>query len=252
MKKITIIGGCGVIGRLLTEGLSKEYDITIIDMSTCHLDVKYQQADATDEKALLHAIPNDTDVLIHLLNMKLKHDVMDGEEFMKMNDVFLKSTYYMYRAASELGIQKVIFASSNHVTDRYEKDGHSLLRREITTEDVPSSKSVYGILKFASEQLGYLFHEREHISVINLRIGTVVTDELDELHEKDRTKRTLLSHEDLLAITKAAIESEVLFGTYYAVSDNLNKPWSTEKAKRELGYAPYKSTDELLEEHDET
>ncbi len=65
----------------------------------------------------------------------------------------------MYRSAARLGIQKVIFASSNHVTDRYEKDGHSLLGREITADDVPATINVYRILKFASEQLGSLFHD---------------------------------------------------------------------------------------------
>ncbi|WP_353854881.1 hypothetical protein [Bacillus sp. Bos-x628] len=45
MKKITIIGGCGVIGRLITKGLSSEYDITIIDQFRCVEEVI--QADAT-------------------------------------------------------------------------------------------------------------------------------------------------------------------------------------------------------------
>lgn len=43
-----------------------------------------------------------------------------------------------------------------------------------------------------------------------------------------RTKRTLLSHEDLFGMIKAAIETDVPFGTYYAVSENEGKPWSTE------------------------
>lgn len=47
-----------------------------------------------------------------------------------------------------------------------------------------------------------------------------MTDEMDTLHEKERTKKTLLSHPDLLSIFKAAIETNIRYGTYYAVSDN--------------------------------
>ncbi|MDN4634919.1 MULTISPECIES: NAD-dependent epimerase/dehydratase family protein [unclassified Bacillus (in: firmicutes)] len=249
MKKITMIGGCGVIGRLLTKELSSEYDLTIIDQTRCVEEVIF--ANAANDEELFQAIPRDTDVIIHLLNIDMTHDVMNEKEFAKMNEVFWISTYNMFRSAARLSIPKVIFASSNHVTDRYEKDGHSLLGREITTDDVPATKNVYGILKFASEQLGRLFHDQTGMSVINLRIGTVVTDEIEGLHTKKRTKRTLLSHEDLFGMIKAAIETDVPFGTYYAVSENEGKPWSTEKTKQELGYRPDVNTAEILKENDQ-
>ncbi|MFP3812510.1 NAD-dependent epimerase/dehydratase family protein [Bacillus sp. SIMBA_005] len=249
MKKITIIGGCGVIGRILTKELSSEYEIIIIDQTGCEKGVIL--ADATNEQGLYKAIARDTDVIIHLLNMEMTYDVMNREEFEKMSDIFWRSSYSMFRSAARLGIRKVIFASSNHVTDRYEKDGRSLLGRHITTDDVPATQNVYGILKFASEQLGRLFHDQTGMSVINLRIGTVVTDEMEALHEKDRTKRTLLSHEDLAGMIKAAIETAVPFGTYYAVSENEEKPWSMKNTKQELGYIPDVNTTEILEENDQ-
>ncbi|MCM2990886.1 NAD(P)-dependent oxidoreductase [Bacillus safensis] len=248
MKKITIIGGCGVIGRLLTKALSTEYSVTIIDLTSCVEGVIL--ADAANEQNVYEAIPRDTDVILHLLNMDMTHDVMDHEEFAKMTDIFWRSTYYMFRSAARIGIRKVIFASSNHVTDRYEKNGRSKLGRQITTDDVPAAKNVYGILKFASEQLGRLFHDQTGMSVINLRIGTVVTDEMKALHKKQRIKRTLLSHEDLAGMIKTAIKSDIPFGTYYAVSENEEKPWSTEKTKQELGYEPDVNTTEILEEND--
>ncbi len=62
--KITIIGGCGVIGRILTKALSSEYEITIIDQMSCLKGAIL--ADATNEQELCEAIPQDTDVIIHL------------------------------------------------------------------------------------------------------------------------------------------------------------------------------------------
>lgn len=49
---------------------------------------------------------------------------------------------------------------------------------------------------------------------------------------------------------KAAIETNISFGTYYAVSENEEKPWSIEKTKQELGYEPDVNTTEILEEND--
>lgn len=86
MKKITIIGGCGVIGRLLTKALSAEYSVTIIDLTSCVEGVIL--ADAANEQNVYEAIPRDTDVILHLLNMHMTHDVMDHEEFAKMTDIF--------------------------------------------------------------------------------------------------------------------------------------------------------------------
>ncbi|BBP91695.1 hypothetical protein BsIDN1_53130 [Bacillus safensis] len=171
------------------KALSDEYSVTIIDLTSCVEGVVLADA-ANEQQNVYEAIPRDTDVILHLLNMDMTHDVMDHEEFAKMTDIFWRSTYYMFRSAARLGIRKVIFASSNHVTDRYEEDGRSLLGRQITTDDVPATKNVYGILKFASEQLGRLFHDQSGMSVINLRIGTVVTDEMTALHKKkQRTKK---------------------------------------------------------------
>lgn len=81
MKKITMIGGCGVIGRLLTKELSSEYDLTIIDQTRCVEEVI--MANAAIEEELFQAIPRDTDVIIHLLNIDMTHDVMNEKEFAK-------------------------------------------------------------------------------------------------------------------------------------------------------------------------
>ncbi|WP_286058147.1 NAD-dependent epimerase/dehydratase family protein [Bacillus mojavensis] len=251
MRKVLIAGGNGVIGRILAEGLMSEYEVTVLDKDRYDGITHAIQADASNYEDLLKKIPRDTDVIVNLLAVKIKYDVMDVAEFEKMTDIFYRATYYLCRAAAELGIPKVVFASSNHVTDVYEKDGHSLLGREITTDDYPLSKNLYGVLKLTSEHVGHLFYLENKLSVINLRIGTVVTDEMDTLHEKDRTKKTLLSHPDLLSIFKAAIETNIRYGTYYAVSDNPGRPWSIESAVQELGFTPQINTAELLKEEEE-
>ncbi|MEC1263095.1 NAD(P)-dependent oxidoreductase [Bacillus swezeyi] len=251
MKKVMIIGGNGTVGRVLANGLSDDgYELTIMDLKKPDraLPARFVQGDATDYETIVRSIPAHTDVLINLLAVKPSGDLLDRNEFEKMTDIFFKATYTILRAAAELGVPKVIFASSNHVTDVYEKDGVSLLDRQIKTDDYPQSKSLYGLLKLASENLGYLFshHSGVPISVINLRIGTAAENEKEALHVKPRTTKTLLSHIDLIGIFKAAIESGKIYGTYYAVSDNPERPWSIASAIKELGYKPKINTSDLL------
>ncbi|MFN2747566.1 MULTISPECIES: NAD-dependent epimerase/dehydratase family protein [Bacillus] len=251
MKKVMIFGGNGTVGRILAKGLSRDgYELTVMDLKKPEsaMSARFVRGDATDYEQVVNSIPARTDVLINLLAVKPSGDLLDRNEFEKMTGIYFKATYSILRAAAECGVPKVIFASSNHVTDVYEKDGVSLLEREIQTDDYPQSKSLYGLLKLASENLGHLFahHSEAPHSVINLRIGTAADNEKETLHKKPRTIKTLLSHTDLISIFKAAIESGITYGTYYAVSDNPQKPWSIDSAVRELGYTPKVNTSDLL------
>lgn len=238
-KKITIIGGAGTIGSILYKGLSDKYDIVILDKNAPKLANEFIEVDATNPAMLLDCIPKDSYALINLLTIKTENDLKDVEEFQRMANIHLLSSFFVMHAAISLGIPKVVYASSNHTTDSYEKDGFSTLGREITTSDFPSSHGLYGVLKFASEQLGYLMSKQsEKLSIINLRIGSVHPDEQKAVKEDDRLHRTLLSHGDTVQLFDLAIHSTVKYGTYYGVSDNPDKPWSVESAYRELGFIP--------------
>jgi len=253
VKKVTIIGGNGTVGRVLAGGLAGEgYEVTVLDLKEPDEKpaVRFVRVDAADYNEVVKSIPLNTDAVINLLAVKPTGDLLDRREFEKMTDIFFKATYTILRAAAELGVPKVVFASSNHVTDVYEKNGDSLLGRKINTDDYPHSKSLYGLLKLASENLGYLFSHQSDakVSVINLRIGTAAENEQETLRAKPRSKKTLLSHPDLVQIFKAAIESGKTYGTYYAVSDNKGRPWSIDSAIRELGFKPKVSTSDILDE----
>ncbi|WP_163580565.1 NAD-dependent epimerase/dehydratase family protein [Gracilibacillus saliphilus] len=239
MKKITIIGGSGTVGDILVEGLQHSYDVLVLDKHIQNNTATNHYVDATNYDELLSTIPKDTDVIINLLRIDTAHAIEPVEVFDQMTDVFFKATYYIMLIAKEFRIPKVIFASSNHVTDYYEENGYSKLQREITTNDYPYSKGLYGVLKIASEQAGFIFSLDSDLSIINIRIGSVpAQNEQDALKENDRLTRTLLSKKDLVELFSAAIEAKVNFGTYYGVSNNPDKPWDISNAIEELGYSP--------------
>ena len=144
-------------------------------------------------------------------------------------------------------VKKVVLATTNHVTGVYETNGISSLGREIKTSDYPLPDSAYGAMKLCAELFGYTFYREKNISVICLRIGTVVEEELSHLRSNDRFKRTILSKIDTVEIFKRAIESNQKYGVYYAVSDNPGKPWNISNAVNEIGFCPKINFQAILE-----
>ncbi|WP_148629628.1 NAD(P)-dependent oxidoreductase [Bacillus sp. E214] len=237
-KKVVIIGGSGTIGKVLNEGLNEKYEVIILDKQKPSFQAEFIEVDATNFDQLLECIPGDSDALVNLLTIKTEHDLEVLEEFHKMTEIHFIASFYILRAAVELEIPKIVYASSNHTTDRYEREGRSTFGREINISDYPNSRGLYGVLKLASESIGHIFSKEigyPH-SVINLRIGTVVPYEKEAVKENERLRHTLLSHTDAVQLFDLAIESTVKYGTYYGVSDNPDKPWTTENAWKELGF----------------
>jgi nucleoside-diphosphate-sugar epimerase len=248
-KKVTIIGGAGTIGTILYKGLRDKYEIVILDKNVSEQSEEFVMVDATNFETLLHSIPKDSGALINLLTIKNENDLKDVQNFHNMTNIHFVSSFYVLHAAITLGIPKVVYASSNHTTDYYENNGFSSLGREINTSDFPHSCGLYGVLKFASENIGQLLaRQTDNLSIINLRIGSVHEDEQNAVRENDRLRRTILTHEDTVQLFDLALQSTVRYGTYYGVSDNPSKPWSTEGAMRELGFVSKVNSEEVLKQ----
>ena len=252
-KNVLILGGLGTIGKILTYGLPKiKYNLVISDKipEVEQQNNNYIKIDVTNFDELIESIPKNIDVIINLIAIPEQDDIVDTKTMNEMVDLYIKGVYNVFLASVNLGIKRVIFASSNHVTDHYEKDGKSLLGKKITTDDYPLSKSLYGCLKLCGESIGFAFHVNNNLSVICLRIGTVPIDEYSTLLENDRVKRTIMSKKDTIDLFEKSILTNVKFGIYYGVSDNPDSPWSIENTIKELEYKPmYNSLDILKEKN---
>lgn len=244
MKKVVIVGGAGTVGRRIANGIKDKFDVVIMDMSVSQNEgCQFIKTDATNFEELQSNLPQNTYCIINLLKADTNYVIEEWKTFEKMTDVFFKATYNILMAAQSNNVPKVIFASSNHVTDHYENEGYSVLGREINIDEYPYMNGLYGVLKLASEQLGFIFSKNTDVSVINIRIGSVPPHiEQNDLEPSKRLYRTLLTDEDVVQIFEAAIKSKVQYGTYYGVSDNPDKPWNTENAVKELGFKSIKNS----------
>jgi NAD+ dependent glucose-6-phosphate dehydrogenase len=251
-KKIVLIGGLGTIGSILEKGFSDIYEMAVLDICkpTRKNRRNYVKVDVANMDQLMTAIPDDAYALVNITGLpnSVQPPIPDAKGFHLCNDVYVVGTYNVLMAAAKKGIRKVVIASTNHVTGAYEVGGISTLGREIRTDDYPLPDSIYGAMKLCGELFCYLFSREKNISVICLRMGSVVEDELSVLRSNDRAHRTIMSKRDTVEIFKKAIEAEIEYGVYYGVSDNTGKPWDISNTIDELKFQPKINAQALLDE----
>ena len=104
---------------------------------------------------------------------------------------------------------------------------------------LPRPDSFYGVSKVFGETLGRFYQEEYGLSFISLRIGWMSGD--PSLADLDVLRAMWLSDGDTVRVFRCAIEAEVDFGLYYAISDNPNRRWDLTNTMLELGYRPQDS-----------
>ncbi len=249
MKKVLITGANGRIGTFLAERLGNEYELFLLDrMPLEEKNSSVVDLSSFDETMKVFEEIGVLDCVIHLAGDSSTDASWDS---VLWNNVV--ATYNVFEISRIRNVKKVIFASSNHVTGRYESELRFKERiyegrgnPKISIEDELRPDSLYGVSKVFGEQIGRYYSEKFGISFICFRIGTF--NEVDRPLEQ-RHLATWVSHRDFLQLVEGALASDDIdFGVYYAVSDNSGRIWDISNAKRELGYKPEDSAEDLWEE----
>lgn len=220
-----ITGAGGSIGQALHAGLRGRYRLRLMyhrAMGEVQPDEEAAQAELED-LAAVREIVRGCDAVVHLAgNPSTKASF---EETLHANIV---GTYSIYEAARSEGVPRVVFASTNHVTGMYERDGSLVL------PDLPvRPDSFYGASKAYGEALGRYYHDAHGLAVICLRIGSFLSKPGNA-----RALGTWISERDMVQLTWRSIEASVGYGVYYGISGNTRRQWDLTNARSELGYAP--------------
>lgn len=96
--------------------------------------------------------------------------------------------------------------------------------------------SNYGVSKAFGEALGRYYSDKFGISIICLRIGSFLGEEHPRLN--GRLLSTWLSNRDMIQLTKLSLETEMIFGIFYGISNNTRRYWDIGNTQRLLGYFP--------------
>jgi nucleoside-diphosphate-sugar epimerase len=242
-KRVLITGASGRIGKALAERLGDRYRLRLLYHRTVPAEHEAAAAKAreTGQPVVLEGTPHevvvgnaaDLEAMVRACTGvdAVAHMAADPavqapwESILNANIV---GTYNAYEAAHRAGCSKVIFASSNHATGFYEKEG------VYTTPEMPvRPDSYYGVSKVFGEALGRYYVDAFGMSIICLRIGS--------FQPKPRGVRQLstwLSHRDMAQLTWRGIETEVPFAVVYGISGNTRAYWDISSARKLLGYEP--------------
>lgn len=226
---------------MLSEALSSEYDIAQHGRTprTPEQEQVLRKADLAETGEVLDLMEG-VDTVVHLAGQASPE--ADWDSVLAANIVGYRN---VLEAARQAGVRRVVYASSNHAMGMY--DRHE--QWPVYPTDHLRPDSFYGVSKAFGEILGRFYHDEYGLDVISLRIGWMSDDpmaaDLELLHAM------WLSEGDTVRVVRSAIEAEVRYGVYYAISDNPDRRWDITNTMLELGYRPQDSwTDRSAEGED--
>jgi uronate dehydrogenase len=226
MQRILITGAAGKIGQALRAGLRGLYPvIRLSDIAPLGQAAPGEEVCPVDirDLAAVETSMIDIDCVVHLAGVS-EEDVWD--KVLPMN---IEGCYNVFEAARRQGVQRVIFASSNHAVGFHRRE------RFLDNTVQPRPDSRYGVSKVFGEALGRLFADKHGLSVACLRIGTFRTPDRPS---EARQLLTWISHRDMVQLVRRCIDyPHYHFVVIYGVSNNLRSRWDNINAKF-LGYRP--------------
>jgi NAD+ dependent glucose-6-phosphate dehydrogenase len=247
-RRVLVTGAEGVIGTAVREHLEGRYELTSLTLTP--QEFHSYVADVADLDAIRPAFEG-VDAVVHLAASPAIETPWD--DVLHNNIV---GTYNVFEAARLAGVERVVFASSNHVVGMYELDGAPALYEpddercyDHTAEIRPDS--LYGVSKAYGEALGRMYMERYGLRVFCLRIGAVRENDdptqptvnplidLDAEGRRNRLRAVWLSRRDCAELIASCLDVEdVPWAVVYGVSGNARRFWDLTHARDLLGWEP--------------
>lgn len=258
MVRIGLTGAAGNVGREVLNAFDDEHDVVPFTHSE-HEDIDGETLDVTDPDEVCEKLDN-VDTVIHLAGASSPD--ADWDTVVQLN---VQGTKNVLDAAIENGIDRVVFASSNHAVGTYNAadpaDPESMTlgdARTVDPDDPTRPDSFYGVSKVACEGLTKYYADVHGLEVVNVRIGWYMSE--DDLRDntgedvEPETARfaraTWLSPRDCRDIHRkaATVDLPETPLTINAVSRNDERFYSITETMRTIGYKPRDNAAETLGE----
>jgi len=232
-RRVIITGASGHLGGKLFDHLKDNtnwdpvgLDIRATDRPDCHLADFSQLGSWIDHLA-------GADAIVHLAADRSPEASWGSSVSNNMD-----ATLNLYHAASQHGVRRVVFASSNWVHGGY-RFSDEILNPSLD----PKPVNAYGVSKLFGERTGEFYARTYGLSVICLRIGWT------QWTHGNRPGRHMamgawgqnmwLSDRDYLHGMECAIaENDVTFAVLNLMSDNPGMRWDIGPTKDLIGYLP--------------
>jgi len=237
-EPVLLTGASGRVGQAILGGIGDDYDWRLLDREppTGDPDHEFVVADVTDEEVVRDAVDG-VGAVVHLAGDPRPEAPWDS--VLRNN---IDGTRTVLEAAVDAGVDRVVFASSNHAVGHYETDDRKpdLYRSDddfrLDGTELPRPGNLYGVSKAAGETLGRYYHDEHGLTFAAVRIGN-----LTEGHppiDYERGQAMWLSHRDCAHLFDRCLAADYGYEVVYGISDNDRKYYSIERAREALGYDP--------------
>jgi NAD+ dependent glucose-6-phosphate dehydrogenase len=237
-EPVLLTGAGGRVGQAILDGLAEEYEWRLLFHSEpAETPAHEYYTGEVQEMADVAPAVEGVGAVIHLAG--------DPRPEAPWNSVLtnnIDGTKVVYEAAAEAGVDRVVYASSNHAVGAFESDQRTpeMYRPDddfrLDGTEFPRPGNFYGISKAAGEVIGRYYHDRHDISVCNVRIGNLTVGHPPVDYE--RGQAMWLSGRDCAHLHDRTLRADYDFEIVYGISDNDRKYYSLERAKDVLGYEP--------------
>lgn len=230
---VLITGAGGHLGRKLFDALKNDpgrkvsgLDILQVEHPDIHT------ADLSGSDNWVHLLKG-VDVIVHLAGDR--DPTATWPSAIRNN---MDATLSLYHHAVEMGVSRVVIASSNWL------HGDKRFTNENLDKDTPPGPvNAYGMSKLFCERTGAYFAEHRGLSVICLRIGWTqwTHDNQPGAHmAMGRWGQEMwLSDRDFLNGMRSAVDAKnVQFAALNLMSNNPGMRWDIEETARVIGYSP--------------
>lgn len=165
-QRVLITGAAGTVGSTLWQAWEKQdlYTLTLMDINPIEGSMsRVEQTDIRDYAAM-QALCQEQDVLVHLAY--IRQDSL-GKNPGEVSDI--GASMNLFEAAREGGIQKIVYASTNHVSGWNERLSSP---PRFSTGDQFRPDGWYGAMKGMAEIAGRYLVDAHDMSFISIRIGS--------------------------------------------------------------------------------
>ncbi|MEU9013566.1 NAD(P)-dependent oxidoreductase [Streptomyces sp. NPDC048479] len=238
-RTVLLTGAAGGLGTLMRGLLpAYGYELRLFDATPIEGVPDAVTADLADKEALRDAVRG-VDAIIHLAGISLE------APFDKILRANIEGTYNLYVAAREEGIERIVFASSNHAvgfTPRPHGQPPFASDQLIPIDTPRRPDTFYGLSKCFGEDLAQLYWDLHGLETVSVRIGSCFMEPTSV-----RMLSVWMSPGDGARLFHAALTAEnVGHAVVYGSSANTRLWWDLTTA-RALGYEPQDDSEQYAE-----
>ncbi|MEY4265804.1 MAG: hypothetical protein RIS90_339 [Pseudomonadota bacterium] len=238
IHRLLLTGAAGKLGRHLRLSLRpyaqqmRLSDIAPLDQAGPGEQV--QPCQLADKQAVDRLVQG-CNAIVHMGGLATEYPL---EEILEAN---IKGVLHIYEGARRHGVERVVFASSNHVVGFHRQD------EVLGTDCVRRPDSYYGLSKSFGEDVAQFYWNRHGIQSASLRIGSAFPEPKDR-----RMLHTWLSYRDLTELIRCCLYAPTLGHTVvFGMSDNRD-PWWDNAGAAHLGFKPQDSAEPYRTEREKT